>query len=220
MVATGVQYRTLGLDSTERLTGRGVYYGASMSEAIACTDEDVFIIGAGNSAGQAALHLADYARRVTMLVRGDTLTKSMSMYLVERIEAHDTIRGRLHTELQDAHGESRLERLTPVDNRTQATEMVEASAVFLFIGARPRMDWLGDVVARDPRGFVFTGPDLKTHGRLTGWPEARDPFLLETSVPGVFASGDVRHASVKRVAAAVGEGSVTISAVHEYLAAL
>jgi len=220
MVATGVQYRTLGLDSTERLTGRGVYCGASMSEAIACTDEDVFIIGAGNSAGQAALHLADYARRVTMLVRGDTLTKSMSMYLVERIEAHDTIRGRLHTELQDAHGESRLERLTPVDNRTQATEMVEASALFLLIGARPRMDWLGDVVARDPRGFVFTGPDLKTHGRLTGWPEARDPFLLETSVPGVFASGDVRHASVKRVAAAVGEGSVTISAMHEYLAAL
>jgi len=220
MVATGVQYRTLGLDSTERLTGRGVYYGASMSEAIACTDEDVFIIGTGNSAGQAALHLADYARRVTMLVRGDTLTKSMSMYLVERIEAHDTIRGRLHTELQDAHGESCLERPTPVDNRTHVTETVDASAVFLFIGARPRMDWLGDVVARDPRGFVFTGPDLKTHGRLTGWPEARDPFLLETSVPGVFASGDVRHASVKRVAAAVGEGSVTISAMHEYLAAL
>lgn len=220
MIATGVQYRTLGLDSTERLTGRGVYYGASMTEAMACTDEDVFIVGAGNSAGQAALHLADYARSVTILVRGDSLTRSMSMYLVDRIHAHETIHVRVRTELQGADGDDHLERLTLLDNQAGETEDVDASAVFLLIGARPRTDWLGDVVARDERGFVYTGPDLRTDGRLGGWTEARDPFLLETSVPGVFASGDVRHASVKRVAAAVGEGSVAISAVHEYLAGL
>jgi thioredoxin reductase (NADPH) len=217
VIATGVQYRSLGLESTERLTGRGVYYGASTTEALACSGDDVFIVGAGNSAGQAALYLADYARQVTMLVRGSTLTKSMSMYLVERIETHPRIDVALHTELQEVHGDGHVEQLTLVDNRTEETRTVSGAAVFLFIGARPRTEWLGDAIARDPRGFVYTGPDLSAENRLQTWTAPRAPFLLETSVPGIFATGDVRHGSIKRVAAAVGEGSVAISAVHQHL---
>ncbi|MEL6617050.1 MAG: FAD-dependent oxidoreductase, partial [Bacteroidota bacterium] len=204
MLATGVDWRTLPASGADDLAGRGVYYGAAMTEAMACKDECVFVVGAGNSAGQAALHFADYASKVTMLVRGDDLAKSMSQYLVDRIEAHETIEVQLRHQIQACQGNGRLESIT-VENRDSGATTQEATHyVFVFIGATPETDWLGDLVARDARGFVRTGPDL-SEDDLADWPLERAPFLLEASVPGVFVAGDVRHDSVKRVASAVGE---------------
>ena len=220
MITTGVQYRKLETPGVEALTGRGVYYGATMAEAIACRDEDVYVVGAGNSAGQAAVYNSGYARRVTLLVRGGSLQKSMSQYLIDQIERTENIDVRLRTEVAEAHGEAHLERLTLVNNETDEEETVAANALFILIGARPHTDWLDGTVARDARGFILTGPDLKGRAALEAWPLKREPFLLETSVPGIFAAGDVRHGSVKRVASGVGEGSVAISFIHQHLSEL
>jgi thioredoxin reductase (NADPH) len=219
MLAMGVSWRRLRVPGIEPLTGRGVYYGAAMTEAMNCKDEAVYIVGAGNSAGQAAMFFAQYARRVVMLVRGDDLGAKMSQYLVERIEESEVIEVQLHTEVQACHGTERLGRLTLGHSDTDTTEEVEAHFLFIFIGAAPRTDWLGDLVARDARGFLLTGPDLDDE-QLLEWPLKRDPFLLETNVPGIFVAGDVRHDSVKRVASAVGEGSVAVHFMHRHLAAL
>ncbi len=216
VIATGVQYRKLEAPGLDELTGRGVYYGAAMAEAMSCRDETVYLIGAGNSAGQAALYFARYAAGVTLLVRGDSLDKSMSRYLIDQIEETDNISVCLGTEVVKAEGDERLEKITLRNNQTGEENDVETSTLFVFIGAAPRTDWLGDTLLRDDRGFILTGPDLK--GTMHDWPARRDPFLLETCQPGIFAVGDVRHGSVKRVASGVGEGSVAISFVHQHLA--
>ena len=219
MLSLGVDWRKLPADGADRLEGRGVYYGAAMTEAMGCEDEHVFVVGAGNSAGQAALHFADYAAHVTVLVRGDDLAKSMSQYLVDRIRDHDRIEVCLHHEVEVCHGDEHLERVTLRDNEGGGTRDVDTHYVFVFIGAAPETEWLGTFVARDDRGFVRTGPDLSDDD-LAGWPLERAPYLLETSVPGVFVAGDVRHESVKRVASAVGEGSVAVAFMHRHLATL
>ena len=187
---------------------------------MACKDEDVYVVGAGNSAGQAAVYNAQYARQVTLLVRGDGLERSMSQYLIDQIERTENIDVRLQTEVAEAHGEDHLEQLTLLSGETGERTDVGADALFILIGARPYTDWLDGTVARDARGFLLTGPDLKGHEAMKDWPLDRDPFLLETSVPGIFAAGDVRHGSVKRVASGVGEGSVAISFIHQHLAEL
>jgi thioredoxin reductase (NADPH) len=216
IIATGVSYRLLGAEGLAELTGRGVFYGASANDSRATAGDDVYIVGAANSAGQAALDLAQYAKRVVLLVRGDSLAAGMSQYLVERIETADNIEVRLRTEVVRGTGTDHLETLTIADHATGAEEEVDANWLFVFIGALPRTDWLGDAVARDTHGFVLTGPDVAAlePGR---WPLERQPLLLETSMPGVFAAGDVRRSSMKRVASAVGEGSSAVSNVHLYL---
>ena len=214
IVATGVSYRKLDSPGVADLTGRGVYYGATASEATQVAGDVVHVVGAANSAGQAALQLARYAERVVMVVRGPSLAASMSSYLVERIGATSNIEVRFNSEVCAATGEGHLERLTLRDRRDGATEDVMTGWLFVFIGAQPRTDWLGSTVARDEHGFVLTGTALGD-----GWvlPD-RQPFPLETSVPGVFAAGDVRLDSMKRVASAVGEGAMAVSFVHSYLA--
>jgi thioredoxin reductase (NADPH) len=216
IVATGVSYRLLAADGLAQLTGRGVFYGASANDSRATTGDDVYVVGAANSAGQAALDLAQYAKRVVMLVRGDSLVAGMSQYLVERITASDNIDVRLRTEVVRGTGADHLETLTIADHATGQDEEVDANWLFVFIGALPRTDWLGDQVARDAHGFVLTGPDVAAL-EMERWPLERQPFLLETSMPGVFAAGDVRRSSMKRVASAVGEGSSAVSNVHLYL---
>jgi thioredoxin reductase (NADPH) len=217
VVATGVSYKTIGLPSLEALTGAGVYYGASTSEAVSCQDEDVHIVGAGNSAGQAAMNLSQYARSVTLVVRGTSLGAKMSQYLVSQIEATPNIHVRLCSEVTEVHGTGRLQAVT-LDTNGQH-ETVPSSALFIFIGASPRTDWLEGLVLRDRHGFLLTGTDLSRGGKTAaGWPLERDPFLLETSVPGIFATGDVRSGSVKRVASAVREGSIAVQFIHQYLA--
>jgi len=218
VLATGVSYRLLAGEGLADFTGRGVYYGASVSDARATEGDDVYIVGAANSAGQAALHLATFAKRVVMLVRGPTLTSSMSHYLVERVLDAENVDVRLRTEVLRGGGSDHLEWLTLVDRERGAEEDVTANWLYAFIGAQPRTDWLGDAVARDEHGFVLTGPDVVTQGGDgRSWPLQRPPFLLETSVPGVFAVGDVRRSSMKRVASAVGEGSSAVSNIHLYL---
>jgi thioredoxin reductase (NADPH) len=219
MLAMGVSWRKLPADGADRFSGRGVYYGAAMTEAMSCRDESVYIVGAGNSAGQAAMYFAEYAERVVMLIRGDDLGKSMSHYLVERIEAHERIDVLLNTEVAACCGGEHLESLVLRNRETGEEEEIETRYLFVFIGAAPRTDWLDGVVVRDERGFVLTGPDL-ADGHLDGWPLEREPFLLEASIPGVFVAGDVRHESVKRVASAVGEGSVAVHFMHQHLATL
>ncbi|EWT02729.1 chemotaxis protein CheY [Intrasporangium oryzae NRRL B-24470] len=218
IVATGVSYRRLEARGLDELTGRGVYYGATASEASQCEGDDVYIVGAANSAGQAALNLARHAKRVVLVVRGPSLGATMSRYLVERIETSPSIEVKVRTEVVAARGDGHLEAITLVDRDSGQTEDVDTSWLFVFIGAAPRTDWLGDEVARDDHGFVVTGPDLVAGGRAHGWPLSRPPFALETSVPGVFAAGDVRLESMKRVASAVGEGGMAVYLVHRYLA--
>jgi thioredoxin reductase (NADPH) len=218
LVATGAAYRRLQAPGVEELLGAGVFYGAAVSEARAMAGSRVFVVGAGNSAGQAALHLARYAEQVTLLVRGDALGRSMSDYLVKELQANDRIAVRLGTQVIGAAGAGRLEHLTLRDGRTGATETVPAAALFILIGAQPRSEWLAGTLECEQHGFVLTGPDLLGDGRPPpGWPLDRLPLPLETSLPGVFAAGDVRHRSVKRVASAVGEGSIAIQLVHDYL---
>ena len=216
VVASGVSYRKLDAPGLAELTGRGVYYGATASEANQVAGDDVYVVGAANSAGQASLQLARYAQRVVMIVRGASLTSSMSSYLVERIEAAPNIEVRLHSEVTGAKGDGHLERLTLADRRDGSTEEVETSWLFIFIGAQPRTDWLGETVKRDGHGFIVTGNALGDAWQVTD----RQPFPLETSVPGVFAAGDVRLDSMKRVASAVGEGAMAVSFVHSYLATI
>ncbi|GAA4850128.1 FAD-dependent oxidoreductase [Actinomycetospora corticicola] len=218
VLATGVSYRTL--DDVPGLTayaGEGVFYGAATTEAPSCADETVYVVGGANSAGQAAMNFSRYASRVVMLVRGESLTSSMSHYLIEQIEAVGHIEVRTCTEVVAAEGEGHLEKLTLRDRATGEEERVDAQWLFVFIGARPRTDWLDGTVERDDRGFVLTGPDLPVPSSGAGSSEGREPLHLETSLPGVFAVGDVRGGSVKRVASAVGEGAMAVSLVHRWL---
>ena len=218
LIATGVSYRKLDVPGVERLTGAGVYYGAAITEALACRDKDVFIVGAGNSAGQAAMYLSKYASSVTMLVRGGSLAQSMSHYLVSQIESHEKITVSMRSTVAEVKGDTSLEEIAIADVATGDTRTVSAFALFIFIGARPRTDWVADVVERNSAGFILTGPSLvRGDQRPKGWSLDRAPFLLETSVPGIFAAGDVRQRSVKRIASAVGEGSMAVQFVHQYL---
>jgi len=219
VIATGVSWRRLGVRSLEALIGVGVFYGAAGAEARAMAGQDVYVVGAGNSAGQAALHLARYAATVTMVVRGADLGATMSSYLVTEIGKTGNIRVRLATEVTGGHGQCSLETLTLRDG-DGATDTVPAAALFVMIGAEPRTGWLPVAIERDSQGFIRTGLRLHRAGELpAGWPLQRPPMLLETSIPGVFAAGDVRHRSIKRVASAVGEGATAIQLVHEYLRA-
>jgi thioredoxin reductase (NADPH) len=219
VIATGVSYRRLGIASLEALTGAGVFYGAASSEAKAMKDRHVFVVGGANSAGQAALHLARYAAMVTMLVRGESLADSMSEYLIKQITTTPNIAVRHHVVVTGGVGTSFLENLTIQDLVSGRTETVPAAALFVLIGAEPRTQWLPADVERDRWGFVLTGTDLMAGGLAPdGWPLQRPPMLLESSLAGVFAVGDVRHGSVKRVASAVGDGSVAIRLIHDYLA--
>jgi thioredoxin reductase (NADPH) len=218
VLATGVSYRRLEAPGCVELTNRGVYYGSAATEAPACEGEDVYIVGGANSAGQAAMYFSRYAREVHLVIRGADLRRSMSQYLIDQIENNDRITVHGGTEVCAAEGDDHLERLTLRDVATGETRDVTCSWMFVFIGAEPCTEWLGDTVARDRLGFVLTGPDLLVEGRRPGrWSPSRDPFHLESSVPGVFAAGDVRAASVKRVASAVGEGAMAVSLVHRYL---
>lgn len=221
IVASGVSYRKLNVPGSDKLTGAGIYYGAAMTEAIGYRGEDVFIIGAGNSAGQAAMHLSKYARLVTLLIRGDSLKKSMSKYLIDQIEEMNNIVVRVLTEVTEVFGKDKLEAITITNSATSEVETVPACALFTFIGAMPRTSWLQDIVERDSKGYILTGPDV-LHGEMypRGWTLPRSPYLLETNLPGIFAVGDVRYQSVKRVASAVGEGSIAIQFVHQYLSSL
>jgi thioredoxin reductase (NADPH) len=214
IVATGVAYRQLAAAGCDELIGRGIYYGAATSLASECKEEEVYVIGGANSAGQAAMHLSREANSVTILVRAPSLSASMSYYLIQQIEQNPKITVRTCTEVQRATGDDHLEKLTLVDNRTGDTEEVTCARMFIFIGAAPRTEWLDGVVARDDHGFILTGPDLRN---VCGWTLDRPPHHLETSVPGVFVAGDVRAQSAKRVAAAVGEGSMAVMLVHRYL---
>jgi thioredoxin reductase (NADPH) len=220
VVATGVSYRRLEAAGLAELTGRGVYYGASASEAAQCQGDDVYIVGAANSAGQAALNMARFAKRVVLVVRGPALALTMSRYLVERITAATNIEVRHRCEVGAARGEGHLESLVLVDRDSGATEEVPTSWLFVFIGASPRTEWLGPDIVRDDKGFVVTGPDLLGPVHRSHWPLSRAPFVLETSVPGLFAAGDVRLDSMKRVASAVGEGAMAVYLVHRYLATI
>ncbi len=218
MIATGVQWRRLEAPGIDRLQGAGVYYGGGATEALSCKDEIVYVVGGANSAGQAAMNFAKYAERVIILVRGDSLSSTMSQYLIDQIQHTSNIQLWTHASVAEAHGQTHLEEISVLCSDTGKIERVPASAMFIFIGALPRTDWLGNVVQRDERGFLLTGPDLLHDGqRPKGWQLDRDPFLLETNVPGIFAVGDVRHGSIKRVASGVGEGSVAVQFIHQYL---
>jgi thioredoxin reductase (NADPH) len=214
LVASGVSYRQLQAPGFSDFTGAGIYYGAALTEARACTDQHVVVIGGANSAGQAAVHFSGYASRVSMLVRADSLAKSMSHYLVEQIAALPNIEVRTSTQAVGAEGEEGHLRALRIRDGEGTETLEEVDACFVFVGAVPRTDWLEGVVARDERGFILAGPEV----REQGWPLRRDPYVLETSVPGVFVAGDVRARSIKRVASAVGEGSMAVSLIHEYLA--
>jgi thioredoxin reductase (NADPH) len=220
VLATGAHYQRLGIASLEALVGSGVFYGGGVTEAPALEGQSVFVVGAGNSAGQAALNLAKYARQVTMLVRGSSLESTMSDYLVKEIGTAENIAVRLRTVIVDGSGAQRLEHLILKDLNTDATETVAAAALFVLIGAQPHTDWLPTSIQRDPKGFILTDSDLAMETTTEGLERTQPPLLLETSIPGVFAAGDVRHGSVKRVAAAVGEGGIAIQSVHRYLARL
>jgi thioredoxin reductase (NADPH) len=218
MIATGVQWRRLEAPGIDRLQGAGVYYGGGTTEALSCKGEMVYVVGGANSAGQAAMNFSKYAERVVILVRGESLSSTMSQYLIDQIKETPNIQLWTHASVAEVHGDTHLEEVSVLCSDTNKVERVPASSMFIFIGALPRTDWLGDAIERDDRGFILTGPDLMQGGdRPKKWTLDRDPFLLETNVPGVFAVGDVRHGSVKRVASGVGEGSVAVQFIHQYL---
>ena len=218
LVATGVEWRKLDAPGVERLTGAGIYYGAAMTEAISTRDEDVFVVGGANSAGQAAMYFSKYARRVVMLVRGSSLAASMSQYLINQLKETTNVQIEFNSAVVEAHGENHLEAISVRCTASNEINRVPANSLFIMIGAAPNTKWLADIVERDDLGFILSGPDLMRDGkRPKGWQVDRDPGLLETNVPGIFVVGDVRHGSVKRVASGVGEGSVAISFVHQYL---
>jgi thioredoxin reductase (NADPH) len=214
LIASGVAYRKLEAPGFAELTGSGIYYGAALTEARACKDQHVVVIGGANSAGQAAVYFSGWAGKVTMLVRGAGLESSMSQYLIEQIAGLENVEVRTRSQAVAAEGEDGHLRALTIRGADGEERREEADACFVFIGAAPRTDWLSDVVARDERGFILAGADA----RAGGWPLRRDPYVLESSVPGVFVAGDVRARSIKRVASAVGEGSMAVSLIHEYLA--
>ncbi len=217
LLSTGVQWRKLDVPGADRLLGAGVYYGAAMSEAQACRDEEIFIVGGANSAGQAAVHFAKYARQVTMLVRADSLHQSMSKYLIDQIAETPNIAVEVNSEVVSLEGDDKLGCMQVRSNGVVRSR--QAASLFIFIGAAPLTEWLPESVLRDDKGFVLAGPDLRPDGKLPpGWTEERDPYLLESSTPGIFVAGDLRHGSVKRVASAVGEGSIAVQFMHQYLA--
>ena len=219
LLAMGVQWRSLNIPGIERLQGAGVYYGGGTSEAISCKGETVYVIGGANSAGQAAMHFSKFAEKVVMLIRGGSLASTMSHYLIEQIQTTPNIDVRTNTSVTEVHGETRLSAITVQRAVTLEVETLPATSLFIFIGAQPSTDWLGDLIERDDRGFILSGPELLHDGkRPKSWTLDRDPGLLETNVPGIFVVGDVRHGSVKRVASGVGEGAVVVQFMHQYLA--
>jgi thioredoxin reductase (NADPH) len=218
LIATGVDWRRLDVTGVERLTGAGIYYGAALTEARACKDEEVFVVGGANSAGQAALGFCRYARRVVILVRAASLESSMSKYLIDEIARESNIEVWTGSKVVEAMGDGRLHELRIA--RPEGEQTVSASGLFIFIGAEPKTDWLPPSVLKDERGFVLSGNDLKRFPHFgRQWQLPRDPYLLESSVPGVFVAGDVRHGSIKRAASAVGEGSIAVQFIHQYMAA-
>ena len=218
MIASGVQWRRLQAPGVDRLQGAGVYYGGGATEALACQGEVVYVIGGANSAGQAAMNFSKYAERVVIVVRGGSLSSSMSQYLIDQVKETPNIQIWPHASVAEVHGDTHLEEISFLCSDTGKLERVPANAMFIFIGAMPQTEWLDRFVERDNLGFVLTGPELMRDGqRPKGWALDRDPFLLETNVPGIFAVGDVRHGSVKRVASGVGEGSVAVQFIHQYL---
>lgn len=219
LIATGVQWRRLEVPGVDRLQGAGVYYGGGSQEAISYKGETVYVVGGANSAGQAALNFAQYADKVVMLIRGDSLSATMSRYLIDQIEKTPNVQLWAHAEVIEAHGETHLEEISVKCSDTNTVERVAASAMFIYIGALPRTDWLDGTLQRDELGFILAGPYLLKDGkRAAGWNLDRDPFLLESSIPGVFVVGDVRHGSIKRVASAVGEGAIAVQFIHRYMA--
>ena len=218
IMALGVSWRRLNVPGVDKFTGAGVYYGAAQTEAAACTNEDVYVIGGANSAGQAAMYFSRYARKVIMLVRADSLAKSMSQYLIDQIGATDNIDVWTHSSVIETKGDASLESIVVKNSVTGETQTLPTQSLFIFIGAVPHTNWLEGLVARDEREFILTGPDLpRENGRVKGWPLERDPLMLETNIPGIFAVGDVRHGSIKRVASSVGEGSICVQFIHQYL---
>lgn len=215
ILSMGVAWRRLRMPGIDQFTGAGVYYGAAQTEAVACQDEEVCVVGGANSAGQAAMYFSKYASKVRLLVRGASLTKSMSQYLIDQIEQTDNIEVLPFHSVIEAKGGNRLEKILVQDSQTNQVKTFETNSLFIFIGATPSTDWLDGVVQRDGRGFIYTGPDVPPD---TPWPLDRDRFLLETNLPGIFAVGDVRHGSIKRVASGVGEGSICVQFVHRHLA--
>ncbi len=219
LIASGLSWRKLDIPGVERLQEAGVYYGAAMTEAQLCSGEDVFLIGGANSAGQAAVYFAQFARSVTMLVRSASLEKGMSQYLIEQIREIPNIRVETQAEVVEVHGEDHLDSITIANHANETIRTERTSALFIFIGAMPCTAWLRGILPMDERGYLLTGALLPKDGdRPKGWKEERDPFIFESIIPGVFAAGDTRHSSIKRVASAVGEGSITVQMVHQYLA--
>src|SRR5579863_7837178 len=218
IISTGVSYKKLDIPGMEKLQGAGVYYGAAMTEAAACKDEDVYIVGGANSAGQAAMYFSKYARRVVMLVRGSSLAASMSQYLIEQIKQTPNIHVEVNCRVTEVFGSDRLEGLSIYCATSGETQKVDAASLFIFIAAAPRTEWLEGIIERDDKGFILTGADLMKDGKPPkSWPLEREPWLLEASVPGIFAAGDVRFRSIKRVASGVGEGANAVQFVHQYL---
>ncbi len=218
LIATGADYRTLDVPGAERLTGSGIYYGAATAEAASCQGEEVYLLGGGNSAGQTALLLARFARKVSVITNRDTLEESMSKYLAERIKAEENVEVRPHSTVVEVRGDQSLEEICIQDVNTEATDSMATRNLFVWIGATPHTEWLGELLDRDEDGYLITGGDLFSDGRSSPeWKPDRGPFMLESSVPGVFVAGDARAGSVKRVTSAIGEGSMAIQSVHQYL---
>ena len=221
LIATGVSYLQFHAEGIEQLAGAGIYYGAVITEAMSCQGHEVFILGGGNSAGQAAMYLSRFASHITMVTNTPSLADTMSHYLIELIEAAGNIKVRTDSTVTAVQGQDHLEGLTVVNQKTGQSETLPAVALFIYIGARPRTQWLGDLLLRDDEGYLLTGPELEEQrSAMPHWHASRDPYFLESSVPGIFVAGDTRHGSVKRIASSVGEGAMAITLIHKYISTL